>query len=223
VSGTDQSRTDAARMRAVINRAMWAVAIFVVLAFFTIIIYRMGYNAGTYEANNVPSSSPVLDAHERQVHERADRSMRYVTLRQPYFQEGEWHALEELRQTAVHERQVAEEEERRRQQEAARQAAAQRAAAANSAPSTATYSGPVTGRCGGDLPPCSVMMCESGGNITARNPNSSASGKWQFIRSTWANFGGYAEAWMAPEDVQDAKARALWAGGAGASHWRSCL
>jgi hypothetical protein len=80
-----------------------------------------------------------------------------------------------------------------------------------------------SGRCGGDLPPCSVMMCESGGSLTARNPRSSASGKWQILRSTWAGFGGYAEAWLAPEAVQDAKARQLWAGGRGAFHWRSCL
>lgn len=78
------------------------------------------------------------------------------------------------------------------------------------------------GRCGGDLPPCWVMQRESGGNITAKNPSSSASGKWQFINSTWAGFGGYAEAWMAPESVQDQKARILWAGGAGCGHWSAC-
>lgn len=79
-----------------------------------------------------------------------------------------------------------------------------------------------TGRCGGDLPPCYVMMRESGGNIRAKNPSSSASGKWQFLDSTWAGFGGYARASQAPESVQDAKARALWAGGAGCSHWNAC-
>ncbi|MCU1453449.1 MAG: transglycosylase [Acidimicrobiales bacterium] len=76
-----------------------------------------------------------------------------------------------------------------------------------------------SGRCGGDLPPCCVMMRESGGNIHAQNPSSSASGKWQFIDSTWAGYGGYAHAKDAPESVQDAKARELWAGGAGAGHW----
>lgn len=79
-----------------------------------------------------------------------------------------------------------------------------------------------TGRCGGDLPPCYVMRRESGGNIRAKNPRSSASGKWQFIDSTWAGFGGYAHASDAPESVQDALARRLWAGGAGCSHWSAC-
>ena len=90
------------------------------------------------------------------------------------------------------------------------------------APAPVPAAEPSTGRCGGDLPPCYVMMRESGGNIRARNPSSSASGKWQFIRSTWAGYGGYAEAYLAPESVQDAKARALWAGGAGCGHWNAC-
>lgn len=79
-----------------------------------------------------------------------------------------------------------------------------------------------SGACGGDLPPCYVMMRESGGNIRAKNPSSSASGKWQFIDSTWAGYGGYSRAMDAPEAVQDAKARALWAGGRGCSHWSAC-
>lgn len=90
------------------------------------------------------------------------------------------------------------------------------------APAPAPVAAPSTGRCGGDLPPCWVMMRESGGNIRAQNPSSSASGKWQFISSTWAGFGGYAEAYLAPESVQDAKARQLWANGAGCGHWGAC-
>jgi len=62
-------------------------------------------------------------------------------------------------------------------------------------------------------------MRESRGDINAENPVSSASGKWQFIDSTWAGFGGYAHASDAPESVQDARARAVWAGGGGASNW----
>lgn len=77
------------------------------------------------------------------------------------------------------------------------------------------------GQCGGDLPPCYVMNRESGGNIRAKNPTSSASGKWQFLDSTWQGYGGYTRAMDAPEEVQDARARQLYAGGRGCSHW-SC-
>jgi hypothetical protein len=63
------------------------------------------------------------------------------------------------------------------------------------------------------------MQRESGGNTHAQNPTSSASGKWQFINSTWNGYGGYPTAASAPESVQDAKAAELWAGGAGAGHW----
>lgn len=79
------------------------------------------------------------------------------------------------------------------------------------------------GACGGPLPPCSVLDCESGGNLVAQNPTSSASGKWQILDSTWRGYGGFARAMDAPEAVQDEKARLLWADGAGAFHWRSCL
>lgn len=101
--------------------------------------------------------------------------------------------------------------------------------------------------CGGDLPPCWVMMRESHGDpriwnggcyapvgwAGSRSPcgGSNASGKWQFMRSTWNNFcfdldgSGpdaptcYLNAADAPEFVQDAKARQVWANGAGRSHW----
>lgn len=98
--------------------------------------------------------------------------------------------------------------------EVARKAEAAKAAAAAPAQSS--------GRCGGNLPPCWVMQRESGGSLTAKNPSSSASGKWQFLDSTWAGYGGYAQAWQAPESVQDAKAAQLWAGGAGCGHWSAC-
>ncbi len=79
-----------------------------------------------------------------------------------------------------------------------------------------------TGACGGDLPPCYVMMRESRGSLTARNPHSTASGKWQFVDGTWAGFGGYAHAYLAPESVQDARARQVWANGAGCAAWVAC-
>ena len=76
-----------------------------------------------------------------------------------------------------------------------------------SAPTQPTPPSPETGggdgRCGGDLPPCSVMMRESGGDIRAENNQSSASGKWQFIDSTWGGYGGYAHASDAPEHIQN--------------------
>lgn len=76
-----------------------------------------------------------------------------------------------------------------------------------------------SGACGGNLPPCCVMMRESGGNPTAVNQSSGASGKWQFMSGTWANYGGYPTAASAPEWVQDERAAQIWAGGAGAGHW----
>ena len=78
---------------------------------------------------------------------------------------------------------------------------------------------PATGNCGGDLPTCDILACESGGDIHAENPTSSASGKWQVIDATWNGYGGYARASDAPESVQDDFARRLWDGGAGRSQW----
>lgn len=92
-----------------------------------------------------------------------------------------------------------------------------------SRPAPAVYG---SGACGGDLPPCSVMRRESGGNIRAINRTGCGGrgcyGKWQFDPRTWAGYGGYQFASDAPESVQDAKARELWAGGRGCSHWNAC-
>lgn len=86
--------------------------------------------------------------------------------------------------------------------------------------------------CGGDLPPCYVMQRESGGN-----PNAYASsgchgpcyGKWQFDARTWIAVSAQhpelnlpADPTAATETQQDAAARALWANGAGCSHWSAC-
>jgi hypothetical protein len=75
-----------------------------------------------------------------------------------------------------------------------------------------------SGRCGGDLPPCSVMMRESGGDIHAYNPTGCGGrgcrGKWQCDPRTCTGTGTEAE--------QDAEARALWADGAGCEHWAAC-
>lgn len=76
--------------------------------------------------------------------------------------------------------------------------------------------------CGGSLPPCYVLARESGGNPTARNPRSTASGLWQFLDSTWAGYAGYARAYLAPPSVQNEKARLVWANGAGCRHWSAC-
>lgn len=95
-------------------------------------------------------------------------------------------------------------------------------AAPRQAPRSYTPAEQGDGRCGGDLPPCHVMGRESGGNIRAKNPSSSASGKWQFLDSTWQGYGGYPRAMDAPEDVQDGRARQLWGGGSGCSHWSAC-
>ncbi len=80
-----------------------------------------------------------------------------------------------------------------------------------------------SGRCGGNLPPCYVMMRESGGSLTAQNPNSTASGKWQFLDSTWHAVTGLpGSASDYDEATQDAAAAKLYDGGAGCAAWVTC-
>lgn len=91
--------------------------------------------------------------------------------------------------------------------------------------------------CGGDLPPCWVQHrenpqgdpavwnggCHAPPGWAGPGPcGSTASGIWQFLRSTWARFGGYLNAADAPPEVQNAKARQLWNGGRGCAHWSAC-
>lgn len=101
-------------------------------------------------------------------------------------------------------------------------AGVQRARAAHRAKSKRVYGGvsPSGHPCGPafDLPPCSVMMRESGGNIHAYNPTGCGGrgcrGKWQCDPRTCSGTGS--------EEEQDAEARALWDHGRGCSHWAAC-
>ena len=64
-----------------------------------------------------------------------------------------------------------------------------------------------------------IAKYESGGNPRAQNPNSTASGLYQFVDGTWNNYGGYSRAMYAPASVQTEKFYQVWNGGAGAGNW----
>lgn len=97
-------------------------------------------------------------------------------------------------------------------------------------PSSVVNPGPVgavgSGACGGSLPPCWVMMAESGGNPQAVNwggcGGRNCYGKWQFDPLTSQGLGYPGVMTDYDEATQDEAARTLWAGGAGCSHWAAC-
>lgn len=64
-----------------------------------------------------------------------------------------------------------------------------------------------------------IIKRESGGNPVAKNPRSTASGLYQFLDSTWANYGGFARAMDAPASVQREKFVLVMNNGYGYSHW----
>lgn len=75
-------------------------------------------------------------------------------------------------------------------------------------------------------PPAYIMAKESGNPTEWNREGSSASGCWQIIGSTWCGrsypnctYKGYPNAASAPPSVQNQRAKELWAGGAGCSHW----
>jgi septal ring factor EnvC (AmiA/AmiB activator) len=101
----------------------------------------------------------------------------------------------------------------------AQQAAAQQAAAQSTRTSSASSSVVSSGASGGWAIPNSIVQCESGGQNLPPN-GAGASGYYQIIPSTWKSFGGGGpSAYLAPKSEQDAVARRIWNGGAGASDW----
>lgn len=80
--------------------------------------------------------------------------------------------------------------------------------------------------CGGDLPPCYVMLRESGGSPTAYNPTGcnghGCYGKWQFSGEWRCHFGLSCDIAHWTEAEQDYAARILWDHGRGCRNWSAC-
>ena len=57
-----------------------------------------------------------------------------------------------------------------------------------------------------------IRTQESSGDYAARSAGSTASGAYQFLDTTWAGYGGYSSAYLAPAAAQDARA-AAWVTG----------
>jgi hypothetical protein len=65
-----------------------------------------------------------------------------------------------------------------------------------------------------------LRLCESGNTYT-RNSGNGYFGAYQYNNGTWAGYGGYARADLAPASVQDAKFLATY-GARGWSPWPAC-
>lgn len=87
------------------------------------------------------------------------------------------------------------------------------------------------GSCGGDLPSCSIVQGESGGDYNAYNPTGCYAvmngvtyrgcvGKYQFGEFWAGKLGLPADIRSATPEQQDNAARILWNHGAGCSNWR---
>lgn len=55
-----------------------------------------------------------------------------------------------------------------------------------------------------------IAFCESGGRYNARNKRSTASGKYQFLNSTWAGRYGVKKAYLATPEQQEEAASELF-------------
>jgi peptidoglycan hydrolase CwlO-like protein len=87
------------------------------------------------------------------------------------------------------------------------------------APSAPASGAPALGPSGGWAIPYAIVLCESGGQNLPPN-GAGASGYYQIVPGTWKGYGGTGPAaYLASKSEQDAVARRIWNGGAGASAW----